>query len=79
MKFSEVLDDAVVGFVASLYLVLPLSGRPAQQYVLAGALVILGIALFGLTWRSTMRWASRPRRSPTWRNCMPSPRSLPLL
>jgi hypothetical protein len=57
MKFSEVLDDAVVGFVASLYLVLPLSGRPAQQYVLAGALVILGIALFGLTWRSTMRWA----------------------
>jgi amino acid transporter len=39
----------VVGFVASLYLVLPLSGRPAQQYVLAGALVVLGIALFGLT------------------------------
>lgn len=39
----------VVGFVTSLYLVLPLSGRPAQQYVLAGALVILGIALFGLT------------------------------
>jgi amino acid transporter len=39
----------VVGFVASLYLVLPLSGRPAQQYVLAGALVVLGIVLFGLT------------------------------
>jgi amino acid transporter len=39
----------VVGFVASLYLVLPLSGRPLQQYVLAGALVILGIALFGVT------------------------------
>ena len=39
----------VVGFVASLYLVLPLSGRPLQQYVLAGALVILGVALFGLT------------------------------
>jgi basic amino acid/polyamine antiporter, APA family len=39
----------VVGFVASLYLVLPLSGRPLQQYVLAGALVILGVVLFGVT------------------------------
>jgi basic amino acid/polyamine antiporter, APA family len=39
----------VVGFVASLYLVLPLSGRPLQQYVLALALVILGVVLFGLT------------------------------
>jgi amino acid transporter len=39
----------VVGFVASLYLVLPLSGRPLQQYVLAAALVILGIVLFGVT------------------------------
>jgi APA family basic amino acid/polyamine antiporter len=39
----------VVGFVTSLYLVLPLSGRPLQQYVLAGALVILGIVLFGVT------------------------------
>lgn len=38
-----------VGFVASAYLVLPLSGRPLQQYVLAIALVILGIMLFGLT------------------------------
>jgi amino acid transporter len=39
----------VVGFIASLYLVLPLSGRPLQQYVLAGALVILGVVLFGVT------------------------------
>ncbi|MDT5337391.1 MAG: hypothetical protein QOD90_2896 [Mycobacterium sp.] len=38
-----------VGFVASAYLVLPLSGRPLQQYVLAIALVILGVVLFGLT------------------------------
>src|SRR3954466_992626 len=38
-----------VGFAASAYLVLPLSGRPLQQYVLAIALVILGVALFGLT------------------------------
>lgn len=39
----------VVGFVASLYLVLPLSGRPLQQYILAGVLVILGVVLFGIT------------------------------
>ena len=38
-----------VGFIASAYLVLPLSGRPLQQYVLAIALVILGVLLFGLT------------------------------
>jgi basic amino acid/polyamine antiporter, APA family len=38
-----------VGFVASAYLVLPLSGRPLQQYVLAIALVVLGIVLFGVT------------------------------
>lgn len=39
----------IVGFVASLYLVTPLSGRPMQQYVLALALVILGVLLFGAT------------------------------
>jgi amino acid transporter len=39
----------VIGFAASLYLVTPLSGRPAQQYVLAGILVVIGVALFFLT------------------------------
>ncbi|MET0700533.1 MAG: APC family permease [Mycobacterium sp.] len=39
----------VVGFVTSLYLVLPLSGRPLQQYILACGLVILGVLLFGVT------------------------------
>ena len=39
----------VVGFVTSLYLVLPLSGRPLQQYVLAIALLILGVVLFGIS------------------------------
>ncbi len=39
----------VIGCVTSLYLVTPLSGRPAQQYVLAGVLVVIGIALFLLT------------------------------
>jgi len=39
----------VIGFLTSLYLVTPLSGRPAQQYVLAGILVAIGIVLFFLT------------------------------
>ncbi len=39
----------VIGFLASLYLVTPLSGRPAQQYVVAGALVLIGIVLFFIT------------------------------
>ncbi|MGW0159612.1 APC family permease [Mycobacterium sp. NPDC003323] len=39
----------VIGFIASAYLVLPFSGRPGQQYVLAGALIVTGIVLFFLT------------------------------
>lgn len=39
----------VIGFLASAYLVLPFSGRPAQQYVLAGILILIGIVLFGIT------------------------------
>jgi len=39
----------VIGFLASLYLVTPLSGRPAQQYIVAGVLVVLGIVLFFVT------------------------------
>jgi len=39
----------VIGCVASLYLVTPLSGRPGQQYVLALILVGIGILLFFLT------------------------------
>ncbi|BBY51473.1 amino acid permease [Mycolicibacterium arabiense] len=39
----------VIGCAASLYLVLPFSGRPAQQYLLAGILMLIGIGLFGLT------------------------------
>ncbi|MDZ4267244.1 MAG: amino acid permease, partial [Mycobacterium sp.] len=33
----------------SLYLVTPLSGRPVQQYIVAGGLVVIGVALFFLT------------------------------
>jgi basic amino acid/polyamine antiporter, APA family len=39
----------VIGFLASVYLVTPLSGRPAQQYLVAGALVAIGVVLFFLT------------------------------
>ncbi|CAN5153417.1 APC family permease [soil metagenome] len=39
----------VIGFITSLYLVTPLSGRPAQQYLVAGVLIIIGIVLFFVT------------------------------
>ena len=39
----------VFGCIASLYLVTPLSGRPGQQYVLAGILIVIGIVLFLIT------------------------------
>ncbi|MEH3142251.1 MAG: APC family permease [Mycobacterium kyogaense] len=39
----------VIGFLVSLYLVTPLSGRPAQQYIVAGVLVALGVVLFFIT------------------------------
>ncbi|MCZ8378042.1 APC family permease [Mycobacterium sp. CPCC 205372] len=39
----------IVGFLASLYLVLPFSGRPTQQYILALILVAIGVVLFFIT------------------------------
>lgn len=39
----------VIGFLVSLYLVLPFSGRPIQQYIVAGALVATGVVLFFVT------------------------------
>ena len=39
----------VIGFLASLYLVLPFSGRATQQYVLALVLIGIGILLFFVT------------------------------
>ncbi|OFJ53187.1 APC family permease [Mycolicibacterium grossiae] len=39
----------VLGALASAYLVLPFSGRPASQYLLAGALIIVGVVLYGIT------------------------------
>ncbi len=39
----------VIGCITSVYLVTPLSGRPSQQYILAGILVAIGIVLFLVT------------------------------
>ncbi len=39
----------VIGCIASVYLVTPLSGRPAQQYVLAAILIAIGVVLFFVT------------------------------
>ncbi len=39
----------IIGFIMSLYLVTPLSGRPGTQYLLAGILVVIGIVLFLVT------------------------------
>ncbi|MGZ5379146.1 MAG: APC family permease [Mycobacterium sp.] len=39
----------VIGCIASLYLVTPLSGRSGTQYLLAGILLLIGIVLFGIT------------------------------
>jgi basic amino acid/polyamine antiporter, APA family len=39
----------VIGCIASLYLVTPLSGRASIQYLLAGILLVIGIVLFGIT------------------------------
>jgi basic amino acid/polyamine antiporter, APA family len=39
----------VIGCVASLYLVTPLSGRPGTQYLLAGILLVIGVVLFAIT------------------------------
>ncbi|MBS1691984.1 MAG: APC family permease [Actinobacteria bacterium] len=39
----------VIGCLTSLYLVTPLSGRPAEQYLLACVLVAIGVVLFFIT------------------------------
>jgi amino acid transporter len=38
----------VLGFVSCVYLASPLAGRESEQYVIAGVLLVLGIALFAL-------------------------------
>ena len=41
---------AVVGALACAYLVTPLSGRPAEQYQVAGLLLGIGVVLWAITW-----------------------------
>ena len=41
---------AVAGAVACLYFVLPITGRPAIQYAIAGGLLALGVLLWVVTW-----------------------------
>jgi amino acid transporter len=49
----------VIGCFASLYLVTPLSGRPGQQYLLAGVLIVTGVVLSLLTLLLNRRLGSR--------------------
>lgn len=39
----------IIGMLTCLYLVMPLSGRDGAQYVVAGWLLLIGAALFGIT------------------------------
>jgi amino acid transporter len=51
----------VVGVIACVYLVLPWSsGRPADQYRIAGILLLVGVALWAVAW-FTRRDVHRPR------------------
>ncbi len=40
----------VLGAVVCVFLVTPLSGRPVDQYQIAGALLVLGVVLWAITW-----------------------------
>jgi APA family basic amino acid/polyamine antiporter len=39
----------IIGTIACVFLVTPLSGRPSTQYVLAGWVLVIGLVLFGVT------------------------------
>ena len=52
----------VIGAIACLYLVTPLSGRPTAQYLVAGALVLLGIVLWVITILINNSLGIRPTR-----------------
>jgi amino acid transporter len=77
----------VIGCLASLYLVTPLSGRPGQQYLLAGILIASGVLLSLLNLLLSRRFGSREatigdtsRPSATagaGPDCPPSPHAVP--
>ncbi len=56
----------IIGIITCLYLVTPMSGRDADQYVVAGWLLLIGAALFGVTMLINRRLgvtAARKRRT----------------
>jgi len=52
----------ILGAIFCIYLVTPLSGRPQAQYLVAGALVLLGIVLWVITIIINNRLGIRPTK-----------------
>ena len=52
----------IIGMITCLYLVTPLSGRDSTQYVVAGWLLLIGAALFGITMLINRRLGVTPAR-----------------
>jgi amino acid transporter len=50
----------ILGFVTCAYLASPLAGRDPAQYWIAGVLLVIGLALFGLNWLVFGRVAAPP-------------------
>jgi APA family basic amino acid/polyamine antiporter len=52
----------IIGMITCLYLVTPMSGRDAAQYVVAGWLLLIGAALFGITMMINRRLGVTPAK-----------------
>ena len=50
----------IIGMIACVFLVTPLSGRPSTQYVLAGWVLVIGLVLFGVTLLINRRLGVKP-------------------
>lgn len=64
--FTTLLGAAVsivLGAVTCVWFVLPFSGRGAEQYAVAGALLLVGVVLWLVTWLVNRRTTPR-RRTP---------------
>ncbi len=53
----------IIGAVCCLWFVLPFSGRAAEQYTVAGVLLLIGTALWALTWGINRIVAARKQES----------------
>ena len=58
----------IIGMITCLYLVTPISGRDVAQYVVAGWLLLVGCALFGITMMINRRLGVAPDQSAIRRN-----------